>query len=116
MLLRQHLIKSGLGIWPCDATATGWNANPTTRCQFQPDGSVRGKWDEIAKNFFTPSRLTGRGFFVPATPNFRTEKTGMSKKSGFMKALKCRECGREYPLGATPVSYTHLTLPTIYSV
>ena len=27
----------------------------------------------------------------------------MSKKSGFMKALKCRECGREYPLGATHV-------------
>ena len=23
----------------------------------------------------------------------------MSKKSGFMKALKCRECRREYPLG-----------------
>ena len=56
----------------------------------------------------------------------------MSKKSGFMKALKCRECGREYPLEAThvcefdfgplevaydydkikTVSYTHLTLPT----
>ena len=27
----------------------------------------------------------------------------MSKKSGFMKALKCRECGREYPLEATHV-------------
>jgi len=27
----------------------------------------------------------------------------MSKKSEFMKALKCRECGREYPLGATHV-------------
>ena len=27
----------------------------------------------------------------------------MRKKSGFMKALKCRECGREYPLGATHV-------------
>ena len=66
-----------------------------------------------------------------------------------MRALKCRECGREYPLEAThvcefdfgplevvydydkikksmtkaalakrpeTVSYTHLTLPTIYSV
>ena len=27
----------------------------------------------------------------------------MSKDSGFMKALKCRECGREYPLEATHV-------------
>ena len=27
----------------------------------------------------------------------------MSKDHGFMKALKCRECGREYPLEATHV-------------
>ena len=27
----------------------------------------------------------------------------MHEKSGFMKALKCRECGREYPLAATHV-------------
>src|SRR5215470_17590496 len=27
----------------------------------------------------------------------------MHDKSGFMKALKCRECGREYPLAATHV-------------
>jgi threonine synthase len=27
----------------------------------------------------------------------------MDKQSGFMKALKCRECGREYPLAATHV-------------
>jgi threonine synthase len=27
----------------------------------------------------------------------------MEKHHGFMKALKCRECGREYPLGATHV-------------
>jgi threonine synthase len=27
----------------------------------------------------------------------------MSEKHGFMKALKCRECGREYPLTATHV-------------
>src|ERR1700744_1145963 len=27
----------------------------------------------------------------------------MSDKQGFMKALKCRECGREYPLAATHV-------------
>ena len=27
----------------------------------------------------------------------------MSDKHGYMKALKCRECGREYPLTATHV-------------
>ena len=27
----------------------------------------------------------------------------MSQDKGFMKALKCRECGREYPLEATHV-------------
>ena len=27
----------------------------------------------------------------------------MDKHEGFMKALKCRECGREYPLAATHV-------------
>src|ERR1044071_8522395 len=27
----------------------------------------------------------------------------MDKNTGFMKALKCRECGREYPLTATHV-------------
>ena len=27
----------------------------------------------------------------------------MEKNTGFMKALKCRECGREYPLTATHV-------------
>ena len=61
----QHLIKSGGGIWPYDATATGWKANPTARCQIQPDINAWGKWDEIAKNFFTPSRLLGRAFFCP---------------------------------------------------
>jgi threonine synthase len=30
-------------------------------------------------------------------------KEFMEKNAGFMKALKCRECGREYPLGATHV-------------
>ncbi len=56
-----------------------------------------------AKNFFTPSRLLGRGFFCPDHSLNSHRKYIMSKDSGFMKALKCRECGREYPLEATHV-------------
>ena len=29
----------------------------------------REKWDETAEFIFTPSRLPGRGFFVPLNPN-----------------------------------------------
>src|SRR5256714_8717505 len=38
-----------------------------------------------------------RGFFLPRKEN------AMQSSFGFMKALKCRECGREYPLEATHV-------------
>jgi threonine synthase len=47
----------------------------------------------------------GRGFLLDpwncriAWKFFKT----MDKDTGFMKALKCRECGREYPLAATHV-------------
>src|SRR5947208_3435940 len=42
--------------------------------------------------------MTGtRGRRIPA------EDEVMEKNAGFMKALKCRECGREYPLAATHV-------------
>src|SRR5438874_11311418 len=48
----------------------------------------------------------GRGFLLPhrrmtAPPNAAMKI--MQTNSGFMKALKCRECGREYPLAATHV-------------
>src|SRR5258706_16047312 len=33
----------------------------------------------------------------------RLEKLNMDKHTAFMRALKCRECGREYPLEATHV-------------
>ena len=36
-------------------------------------------------------------------PTVRVESRNMSKSAGFMRALKCRECGREYPLEATHV-------------
>ena len=35
--------------------------------------------------------------------NAATKKFMSEKHEGFMKALKCRECGREYPLSATHV-------------
>jgi threonine synthase len=48
-----------------------------------------------------------RGFLLPATgdenPRLLTIDKRMSHHAGFMKALKCRECGREYPLAATHV-------------
>ena len=39
----------------------------------------------------------GRGVVLPPTVQV------MEKHAGFMKALKCRECGREYPLTANHV-------------
>jgi threonine synthase len=38
-----------------------------------------------------------------ATPLYRENLFMSEKHEGFMKALKCRECGREYPLAATHV-------------
>src|SRR3984957_6204210 len=39
----------------------------------------------------------------------------MSEKQGYMKALKCRECGREYPLTATHVcEYDFGPLEVVY--
>src|ERR1022692_1510058 len=79
-----------------------------------------------AQNLSAPSRVS-RGFFVapkqlqtggasiltsrnrnesgsPAVPPRQVSlKIFMEKHEGFMKALKCRECGREYPLTATHV-------------
>ncbi len=42
-----------------------------------------------------------RGFFIPREGT--KAKKVMDKHDNFMKALKCRECGREYPLAATHV-------------
>src|SRR5260370_16124564 len=38
-----------------------------------------------------------RGFLLPRHLKF------MEKNDGYMRALRCRECGREYPLTATHV-------------
>lgn len=50
-----------------------------------------------------------RGFLLPAwgdapgTHDTNAQEHSMQSDDGFMKALKCRECGREYPLAATHV-------------
>src|SRR3954447_13975972 len=55
-----------------------------------------------------------RGFLLPRNRIRRAQTTrplraacriemAMQTNTGFMKALKCRECGREYPLAATHV-------------
>ena len=49
-----------------------------------------------------PLLILSRGFFVARIKSPET-RTIMSEQHGFMKALKCRECGREYPLTATHV-------------
>src|SRR5271170_6827768 len=40
---------------------------------------------------------------LPMVSTTEPAKHFMSEQHGFMKALKCRECGREYPLTATHV-------------
>jgi threonine synthase len=47
-----------------------------------------------------------KGFFVAPEGAAKCKRRGikaMQTTTGFMKALKCRECGREYPLAATHV-------------
>src|SRR5258708_4333721 len=50
-------------------------------------------------------KMMGRGFLLPprGAANASNRQPYMQTNSGFMKALKCRECGREYPLAATHV-------------
>lgn len=72
--------------------------------------------DEKSLGFHAPFSLRGKGFFVAPIPlghGFdpfsgaamagRPKASFDMEKTGFMKALKCRECGREYPLAATHV-------------
>src|SRR6266852_1676229 len=68
-----------------------------SRCQFQLGTTVFWEKMRRAHQLWTSSQAARRGFLLP-----REEKI-MQNSSGFMKALKCRECGREYPLEATHV-------------
>src|SRR3989440_368196 len=59
-----------------------------------------------AGSFDLFSSADEKGFFIAPECRSRRETRGMrtmQTNTGFMKALKCRECGREYPLAATHV-------------
>ena len=62
-----------------------------SRCQIQP--AQAGKMS-VGANDFSPAHFHERVFCF-----FNL----MVKRQGFMKALRCRECGREYPLEARHV-------------
>src|ERR1039458_9660599 len=70
------------------------------RCQFQLKHHQLGENEKRSTTVLSPLLVLGRGFFV-ARIKSRKPKSFMSEHHGFMKALKCRECGREYPLEAT---------------
>src|SRR6266851_1636646 len=89
------------------------------RCQFQPEPELGfgedeksvcplflSRWEGV---FYCPGKWQGRGAPRPsrtdrdAQQRIPAKRSVMEKNAGFMKALKCRECGREYPLAATHV-------------
>src|SRR5664279_3410870 len=86
----------------------------TSRCQFQPGDRFSGKNEKSMR--VSTSSPYGKGFFVARRGfwSFAGGRNGsagvmratgliMEKHSGYMRALRCRECGREYPLTATHV-------------
>src|ERR1039457_3712190 len=86
----------------------------TSRCQFQPGDRFSGKNEKSMR--VSTSSPYGKGFFVARRGfwSFAGGRKGsagvipatgsiMEKHSGYMRALRCRECGREYPLTATHV-------------
>ena len=68
-----------------------------------------GKDEKSTRSFAALSHPVRKGFLLPAwaarvgEKRVKTIEKRMSNPAGFMKALKCRECGREYPLEATHV-------------
>ncbi len=73
-----------------------------------PAPMLSGKNEKSAQAF--TSSLLRRGFLLVGTaeaakrpPQGHDRVKHMQENNGFMRALKCRECGREYPLTATHV-------------
>src|SRR3989441_2244830 len=91
------LIASGRGTGP---TTPRQPVEALLQCpgaNSSPKRSVSGKDEKSAClcNLFSSDE---KGFFIgPGKEKY------MQNSFGFMKALKCRECGREYPLAATHV-------------
>src|SRR2546425_1412411 len=91
------LIASGRGTGP---TTPRQPVEALLQCpgaNSSPKRSVSGKDEKSAclGNLFSSDE---KGFFIgPGKEKY------MQNSFGFMKALKCRECGREYPLRATHV-------------
>src|SRR5213594_3914278 len=63
----------------------------------------------MRRGFLLPRQMAGAQCSAPfkkhrdAPQRIPANRQVMEKNAGFMKALKCRECGREYPLAATHV-------------
>src|SRR5438128_10515840 len=112
------LIESGRGTGPTTPRqpvearfqCPGANSSPNRKCWFGEDEkSVCPSSRHDAKGFFIApangggtvfrafQKTSGRAQRIPAN------RQVMEKNAGFMKALKCRECGRAYPLAATHV-------------
>src|SRR5437867_13256307 len=89
------LIASGRGTGP---TTPRQPVEALLQCpgaNSSPKRSVSGKDEKSACLLFSSDE---KGFFIgPGKEKY------MQNSFGFMKALKCRECGREYPLAATHV-------------
>src|SRR6184192_1646177 len=69
-----------------------------SRCQFQP---WQAPGENEKKRTILTSSLHEKGFFF--APKLTETRQTMEKNQNYMRALKCRECGREYPLSATHV-------------
>src|ERR1043166_286253 len=70
-----------------------------SRCQIQLGTKALREKMRRAHSFLNLFSSGEKGFFIAP----KKESNVMQSSTGFMKALKCRECGREYPLAATHV-------------
>src|SRR5437899_4107399 len=86
--------------------SAGKNEKSRRSC-FRPFSSVRRGflfwWDSASSLSCLGTKAPVGKTFGTGWKRCPTNERLMEKHDGFMKALKCRECGREYPLTATHV-------------